>query len=366
MKKIFAICILTLSLSLAVISQRIDKPTLEPKPCTDDQNATIRAGTTLHDAGRYDEAIAKYQQVLSENPDCTPAMYELSMSYYYAGEKTKAMETAYKGSKYKSDQLPLFYLTMANVLDDIGKSDEAVRVYLDGIKMLEGNPAMTAHLSSLHFNLGVTYRKLKKDKEAREEMKRSITINYQYPSPNYHLAMIFYDGHYKIPAFLAAARFVSIEFNTERTKRAAELIKQIIISTAAQDKGDGKMTINLDLMAPTDEGNFGPAELVLSVVDAAGKTDDPKMKSMTPEEKFADRIDSLIELLDAKDKKNASTFSAKAYFPFMQEMKQRGYVKPFAYLVLYHTGDGGAQEWVRNNGPAMREFLEWAKGYRMP
>lgn len=217
MKRTTIICLLILLCVQAGLSQRIDKPTLTPKPCTDSQKATIQQGTALHDAKRYDEAIAKYQQVLDENPDCTSALYEISMTYYYMGEKKKAMESAYKGSKYKSDDLPLFYLTMANVLDDMGKSEEAVKIYLDGIKMLEDNPAMTAHLSSLHYNLGITYQKLKKDKEARDEMKKSILINYKYASPNFHLSKMFYQGRYKIPAFLAAARFISIEFNTDRT-----------------------------------------------------------------------------------------------------------------------------------------------------
>jgi len=87
---------------------------------------------------------------------------------------------------------------------------------------------------------------------------------------------------------------------------------------------------------------------------------------MTAEEKFADRIDSFIGLLDTKDKKNINTFSAKAYFPFMQEMKRLGYVKPFAYLVLYHTGNAAAQEWIKNNETKMREYIGWAKAYKLP
>jgi hypothetical protein len=162
---------------------------------------------------------------------------------------------------------------------------------------------------------------------------------------------------------LAAARFISLEFNTERAQNAAQLFNQLMNSTSAQNSSDGKIVINLDFGGPTDEGEFGAAELMLGLVDAAGLTDDKKSKPLTPEEKFAERISSLIDMLDTKDKKNKTTFCAKAYFPFMQEMKRRGYVQPFAYLVLYHNADGGAQEWVRNNESKMREFLDWAKSY---
>src|SRR4051812_18783703 len=127
MKRLPIVYLLILLVVQVALSQRIDKPTLTPKPCTDEQKITVQQGIALHDAKRYDEAVAKYQQVVEANPDCTMVLYELAMTYYTKGEKTKAMETAYKGSKYKADELPLFYMAMANVLDDIGKSEEAVR-----------------------------------------------------------------------------------------------------------------------------------------------------------------------------------------------------------------------------------------------
>ena len=256
MKRLSCAVLLLLAVTLQILSQRVDKPTLTPIQCTESQKATIAEGTVLHDGKKYDDAIAKYQDVLNENPDCMSALYELSMSYYYKGEKSKAMEVAYKGSKYKSEQLPLFYLTMANVLDDIGKGNEAVQVYIDGIKILEGNKDMRPHLSSLHYNLGLSYRRQKKDAEAREEMKLAIIANDRYASPHYQLADIFYFGKYKIPALFAAARFISLEYNTDRSKRAAALVYNVLGSTAAQKGADNKIVIGLDIGAPTDEGDF--------------------------------------------------------------------------------------------------------------
>jgi hypothetical protein len=66
------------------------------------------------------------------------------------------------------------------------------------------------------------------------------------------------------------------------------------------------------------------------MVDALGKTGDTKTKDMTAEEKFVERLDSVIGYLDGKDKNLKSTFSAKAYFPFVSEMRRLGFVKPLA------------------------------------
>jgi tetratricopeptide (TPR) repeat protein len=365
MKKPIAAAAALLALSIVAVSQRIEKPTLTATPCTDLQKTVISTGVELHDAKKYDEAIAKYLEVIEDNPSCTMALYELSMSYYTKGDKSKALETALKGAKFKSADLPLFYLTLGNVLDDLAKYDEAVRLYNDAIKILADNKDMLPHLSSLHYNLGLSYRRQQKEKEAREEMKQAIRANTVYPSPHLQLAVIFLNGRYKVPALLAAARFVSLEFNSNRTPQAASIFTQIMGKTSAKKESDEKIVINLDFGAPTDEGDFGAAELILAMTDALDKSED-KTKIVTEEEKFAGRIESLISFLDAKDKKLKGTFSSVHYFPFMLEMKRLGYVKPFSYIVLLKTGNSNALAWLRENETKTREFLEWAKNYSPP
>src|SRR5688572_22322707 len=196
MRTVFITTALVFAMTFGVTAQKIEKPTLVPKECTGAQQLTIREGIKLHDTKRYPEAVAKYQQVLAENPDCTVALYELSFAYYVMGEKTKAMETAYKGSKYKSEHLPLFYLTMANVIDDVGKPDEAVKIYRDAIKMLEAGQDTRQYLSSLHYNLGLTLFRQKKNDDARVELKRAVEYNQRYPSPHYLLSVVYNSTKY--------------------------------------------------------------------------------------------------------------------------------------------------------------------------
>jgi hypothetical protein len=137
-------------------------------------------------------------------------------------------------------------------------------------------------------------------------------------------------------------------------------------ATAATAGADNKITINLDLGAPTDEGDFGPAELLMAMVDAGAKGSDKPAKTLTQEEKFVERLEGLIAFLDPKDKKLKNSFSAANYFPFMLEMKRLGYVKPFAYIVMVHIGDEDAVNWIKENQPKTAEFLNWAKNYNPP
>jgi tetratricopeptide (TPR) repeat protein len=358
MKKILLVLTTLALFSVGALAQKIDKPTLDPKPCTDMQTQTVREGIALHDAKKYGDAVAKYQQVIAENPDCTLVLYELSMTYYAMGEKTKAMDTAYKGSKYKSDELPLFYLMMANVIDDVGKPDAAVKIYRDAIKMLDGDASMVRHLSSLHYNLGVTYTKQKKYNEARAELKKAVEYNHQYPSPHYLLSIVYNGTSYKVPAFLAAARFISLEFNTQRSQVAARLIKDVL-SPAAKDEKTGNIKIFIDMNAPKDEGDFGMFELLLGTLTTVkGKDDEKKSDS----EMFVDAVGTLIALV-AESKDIKSTFVGKNYVPFVTELKKRGYADVLGYIVLYHSGDESAMKWLNSNEAKLKEFVAWSKTY---
>ena len=41
----------------------------------------IQEGVALHDEGKYEQAIEKYQEALKLNPSCVQATYEISLSY---------------------------------------------------------------------------------------------------------------------------------------------------------------------------------------------------------------------------------------------------------------------------------------------
>jgi len=361
MKKILFVLALMAALGVPVVAQKIEKPTLVPKQCTEAQKQTIQEGVGLHDAKKFSDAVAKYVQVLTENSDCTMALYELSYTYYAMGDKTKAMETAYKGSKFKSDQLPLFYLTMANVLDDVGKPDEAVKIYRDAIKMLEGENGTARYLSTMHYNLGLTLTRQKKFSDARSELKRAVEYNYSYASPHYLLSVVYQDTMYKVPAFLAAARFISLELNSARTQRSALVIRDVL-KPAPKNEKSGNISIVVDMNASKDEGDFTMFELFLGTLTTLrGEGDEKKSE----DEMFADAVATLIALI-AENKSLKPTFVGKNYVPFVSELKRRGYAPVLANIVLYHSGSTSARTWLAVNEAKLKEFVAWSKSYSLP
>lgn len=361
MRLIISLVIALLFCFSLIFGQKIEKPVLTPKPVTEEHKLAIRQGIALHDKKDFDGAIAKYKQVLAENPDSTLALYELALSYYNKKDMVNALETALKGSKYRSDELPLFYGVIANITDDAGKPDEAIKIYRNAIKIISDDKEFERHVSSLYFNLGVTYARQKKYLEARQELKKAVEYNYHYPSPHYLLSEVYYGSKYKVPAMLAAARFVVLEYNTNRTLRSAAIFAAGL-EGAKKDEATGNINIFLDLNAPKDEGDFGMYELLLGTLMTV-KEDKDKEKSKG--ELFAEAVDSFIGLV-SEDKNLKKTFVGKYYVPFMAALKMEGHSAAFAYLVLRQTGGNPeAEKWTQLNSDKVMAMINWAKGYRL-
>jgi tetratricopeptide (TPR) repeat protein len=341
-----------------VSAQKASKPTLTPSEPTPAQKGLIQQGVSLHDAQKYDEAIEKYKAVLEENPDCTAAMYELSISYRAKGDVTKAIETATKGVKYKSPELALFYILIANTWDEQGNPKKAIELYQDTIKILNDEKNNRTALASVYYNLGVTYTTQKQYKEAKEALKKAVENNFAYASPSYLLAEVFFGTKYKIPAMLAAARLISLEINSPRSKRSVAIFLNTL-KAAKKDEKTGNINIFIDMDAPKDEGDFAMYDLILGTLTTVKGDED---KNKTDEEIFAEAVDTLIALL-SEDKKLQSTFVGKNYVPFLVEMKRKGYSKTFAYLVLQQDGNLTAEKWLIDNGQKTLEFINWAKNY---
>jgi tetratricopeptide (TPR) repeat protein len=340
-------------------AQKLTKPKQMPTTTSPEHLQLIRQGTALHDEKKFDDAIAKYQEVLKANPDSTLAIYEMALSYYTKGDKARAREAAYRGASYFSDELPLFYGIIANILDDEGKPEEAIKIYRTAEDILKGYPESRSQLASIYYNLGVTYVRQKKYVDSRRELKRAVETNFGYASPHYLLSVVFNGTKYKVPAFLSAARLLSLEYNTQRTEISAKLIKDIL-SPPAKNPKTGNLNIFLDLNAPTDEGDFGMFDLLIGTMTVRG--DDDKDKS--DNQMFIEAIDAFIGLL-AGEKKLASTFVGRNYVPFITELKARGHTEAFGNMVIYINDRNNAEaaKWLEANGIKLQAFFNWARAY---
>lgn len=361
MRKAHFIIIVLCLFVASVSAQKLPKPTTLAVVATPEQERLIAQGAALHDEKKFDEAIVIYDKLLAENPDLTSVLYEKSLSLYTKGDKVKAMETAYQGAKYKSEQLPLFYSIIANCLDDVGKSDEALNIYRQAEAILKADVGTQRHLASVYYNVGLTYVRQKKYNEARAELKKAIENDGNYASPHYLLSAVYNGTKYKVPAFLAAIRFISLELNSARSQDAAGVIRDVL-KPAPKDPKTGNVNIFINMGGPKDEGDFTMYELILQTLTTPK---DDKEKKLTEDEMFVSGVDTLIAII-TEDKELKNTFVGKQYVPFVAELKQKGYSEVLGYTVLYLSGKADAMKWLEAHDARFGEFVAWTKAYQPP
>lgn len=351
---------LVLCVSVA-ISQNLVKPTKTPTQPTAEQRKVLQEGIKLHDAKKYDEAIARYESILAANPDCALAMYELAMTLDAKGEKSKAIDVVSKGIQYISDELPLFYVLIANNLDDHGKPQDAIKIYQQGLKLLESDTRFKTYRASLYYNLGVTHVRQKNYPEARKALKLSVENDFAYASPHYLLSVVYDGTKYKVPALLAATRLISLELNTQRTASSVGIIAEML--KPKKDEKTGNINIFMDLNAPKDEGDFGMFDLILGTVTTVRGDDD---KDKTDNEMFVEGLRTIFAILE-EDKKLKNTFVGKTYVPFVSEMTKAGHLTAFGNIVLFLSdrNNNEAKKWIDSNGDKLTSFVSWAKGYKL-
>jgi len=352
-------------LMLAFIAVRADAfsdgPKLTPVPSTEGQKAMIKEGIASHDKGEYDAAIRKYEEVLGENPSNVEAMYELSYTLGAKKDYQKSLETARKGTQYKSDLLGQFYLVIGNDLDDMGEHDKAISAYREGIALSPGD-------FLLHYNLGLAYDRQQKWDEARKVLKTSVMLNPNHASSQLLLAVEFSRSKFRVPSLLAAARFLVLEPTSSRADRALEILQQALSAGVGAGGKPGNITIFIDPSSRKEEGDFTSVELVLQISRAAGSMDkkdksDKKSEGEVQVHQWKLFLDVLTE---GQGRKKQTELIFNYYVPYFLEMNKRGFVEPFVYYILQKTNTPGVTEWLAANQPKVNDFLEWSRQYGWP
>jgi tetratricopeptide (TPR) repeat protein len=339
-------------------AQQLPEPKLTPAPLNEAQATAIREGVTLHDRGDFDGAIRKYESVLAENPSNVLALYELGYAYSAKKEYKKALEVAYRGAGYKSEQLAGFYLLIGNNLDLTGESDKAIEVYKKGIKLFPGD-------GLLHYNLAIAYRSKGKLDEARKTLKAGLAAAPAHASSHLMLALIFYNSGYKAPALLAAARFLTLEPASQRSPAAVRLLRTVLGGGATAGGKPNEINLTLDLGSKKDEGDFSAVETTLGLSAALALME--KEKEKTEAQKLVGQMETVLAVLaEQSEKKKQSTFVQQFYVPYFIELKQRGHVEAFVYHSLQSSGLPGLREWMEANSGRVMQFLIWSKKYQWP
>jgi len=158
----------------------------------------FQKATQLSQEGKYDEAIAAYNDVLAKNPNVAEA--HLNLGYIYRQKKDwAAAEAAYKKALEVRPGYSEANAGLLGVYQESGQADKATALAASA----EGDP-------KVQFNMGVSYFNAGKYDEAMAAFQKAAAADPTNPDPYYHMGAILVSQN-KIPeARTSLEKFLSM------------------------------------------------------------------------------------------------------------------------------------------------------------
>ncbi len=149
---------------------------------TQKASALRKEGMTLHDQGKFEEAIKKYDEALKILPYDAILTYEKAYSLTAMGNKAEAkeqLENLFKQGK-TDDALSMPYMLYANLLDYDGKAMQALEAFDKALEYV--SPSDVAGIQLINYNKALTLYNLKDEDKAKIANRTQQIFNHLYNS----------------------------------------------------------------------------------------------------------------------------------------------------------------------------------------
>ncbi|MBN2039116.1 MAG: tetratricopeptide repeat protein [Spirochaetes bacterium] len=145
-------------------------------------------GDTYYDLNEYDKSIETFNRLLDTNRRNIRVLSRLAEVYHKKGDPEKAFDLYKRITVIEpaTENARVAYINMANILDDMGQSEEAINTYNKALTIDEND-------DSTLYNMGIAYKNAGKPELAVQSWKKAWELNSDSPKPLLAIAGVYED-----------------------------------------------------------------------------------------------------------------------------------------------------------------------------
>jgi tetratricopeptide (TPR) repeat protein len=321
-----------------------------------DAEIKVNEGITLHDEGKYIEALNKYEEALNLDKNNLLALSEKALTLEASKKYDEAIKICkFVISTYSDQDIKTIYITYANSLDHSKQTQDALKIYDEGIKKYP-------NYYQLYFNKGIALINDKQAEKALESFQKSATLNPNHKGSFNALAALNSDN--RIISILCSLRYLAIDNKSELAKAH---LKSVLTSMSKGVNQNDDKSINLSIDSKSlgktnkkSKNNFSSADMVLSMTSALDF--DEKNINKTDCQKFVDKLDAIFATME-ETQNGQSGFYWEFLAPYFIEMHKQKLIEPFAYIAFYSKQSNDVITYHKENSGEIDRFYTWSKNY---
>ncbi|MDR2955809.1 MAG: tetratricopeptide repeat protein [Prevotella sp.] len=304
----------------------------------------IKQGVTLHDRGKYKDAITLYEEALKVNPSSMSAMYEMSLSYLHLKDYDKAIRYSERiiSSNFQALLMDA-YIVKSTALASQRKMPDAIRLLNEALDKCGGQYL-------LHFNLGLCYFNNKDNKMAIQHLRKAIEIDATHSSAFLLYAYALNDMERWVQSFYAFHFFLLLEPNTERAKEAFGEMFDLINTKV--DAGSEKLN--------PEEGVDRKRIYDLIQTKKTGATDDISKYTF-----FEEASKAIFHTMSQMENDSLNGLLWYFFVPTYEEILGSGHFETYCRYVSVSYFPASLS-WWENNKTQVDHFIEWFEHGQSP
>jgi len=320
----------------------------------------LEEGVTLHDQGKYKEAIEKYKEALELDSNSVTAIYEMAYSYLMLknNSETERLCKEAIANFPESEVLMDVYTSYANSLDMRGEAEEALKIYDEGI-------AKFPDYNMLHFNRAITLYGLEDFYGALNGFKKSARLNPAHASSFYYLGIVEDKMGNRISMILSLSYFLILEPKGARAKLILPYLTDKVNNMYAYRKSGGTISTvsTAGARMDTTASEFKEVESALAMLAVLMSIPGMEEKYKSEQEEFKVNIETIFQLLKA-NKEVKTGFYWEFLVPFFVDLEELGFVETFVYDINSFESDSKrVAKWVKRHRKKLDVYIAWVNKY---